>query len=426
MAEIPNSYGNFLTPALIQAEQDKGKGLLNATPTPRPYFTPSPSLRNRVQAALGAFGQGVQASQGFNRGQAAPDAFGSFLAGATGGLGAPSAQDIAAAEAKRNAEVQMAQLESTPIDDVSPDLVATHPELKGIPLGMINKLAPFIQRADKATRVISRPMAENIAKAQSWMTPQQQAELANRISGMDVEDARLMIPAEPRREQNDTTLTDQEQNAIGKSMRGEKLSQADLKGLRPQVLAQLSLKPIPLSAESAKASANALSGIQQINVALNVLKGGKSGKMDIFAANMKPGWLGDTAASMFGSEKAQTLRTAVKEAGDVITRLRTGAALNTQEEKYYGNLLLGFMRGDEGNINSLTVVQNFLKNVENQVRNGRRIPGLVEGGQPTFVEGEGPILPSATQETPDSIKAEYRAGRLTKEQAKEKLKAGGF
>lgn len=135
------------------AEQDKyfleqsevGKRLREQGITPRANFAPTPSQRDRVMSALLAFQQGAQAAQ-----KVAPqgDAFGSFLAGAAGGIGAPSAQDLANKQAEDMAKAQMAQFEATPIDEVSPDIVERFPELKGVPLGFVNRISPLLQRHD--------------------------------------------------------------------------------------------------------------------------------------------------------------------------------------------------------------------------------------------------------------------------------------
>jgi hypothetical protein len=59
-----------------------------------------------------------------------------LLAGLGAGASVPGMMD----------EMRMKQLEATPVDQVSPGLVESYPELRGIPLGMVHKLAPLLGR----------------------------------------------------------------------------------------------------------------------------------------------------------------------------------------------------------------------------------------------------------------------------------------
>lgn len=131
----------------------------------------------------------------------------SFLAGLTGAFGATSAEDIMAARQKAQAEAQLAQLEVTPLTaDNFPGLIQKHPELDGMPLGLVNKILPLIgktegfQRAYALTLLrdrlrdedmnISPEAAQNIEDAYEGKMPG----LAKKITGLRGSIAAMMLP----------------------------------------------------------------------------------------------------------------------------------------------------------------------------------------------------------------------------------------
>jgi len=88
-----------------------------------------------------------------------------------------------------------------------------------------------------------------------------------------------------------------------------------------------------LGVEATKTKENALSGIRALNTIESEIRRGGRGLLLL--------------ADLPGSLGARTLATARREASDVITRLRTGAALNENEEKFYLKQLPNSFDGDK-------------------------------------------------------------------------------
>ena len=138
---LPNAQTGFWANKELQEHSANGKEIAERSQTVRPYFNPSPSLRDRVASAMMAFQQGMAASKGVM------DPTAAVLSSFAGGFGAPSPEAIASQRAQQQAAAQMAAFEATPIEDVSPD-IAEKFGLQGVPLGLVNKISPFLQRHD--------------------------------------------------------------------------------------------------------------------------------------------------------------------------------------------------------------------------------------------------------------------------------------
>lgn len=126
---------------LGRAYRDRPSGAL------RPIATrPASGVADLIANALIGASSGLQASQQVNSlGNPALSA----LAGAGGALAAPRIQDIRAQREAQLAQAQLQALDMTPVDQVSPALVEKFPELAGLPLGAINRIAPILQRQDQ-------------------------------------------------------------------------------------------------------------------------------------------------------------------------------------------------------------------------------------------------------------------------------------
>ena len=104
------------------------------------------TARDVLLSALIGSGEGSEASQAAAR---TGDPLAAVVAGITGsmrGVAKNSPQQIAQARAKQAADAQMAQLESIPISQVSPKLVEEFGLDPNTPLGLVQKIAPLLQR----------------------------------------------------------------------------------------------------------------------------------------------------------------------------------------------------------------------------------------------------------------------------------------
>jgi hypothetical protein len=110
-----------------------------------PAFARSKDNRARLLNAL----LGIQAGQAAaQQSVALGDPFGAAIAGFAAQAGAPTAERIAAQREAEAAQQQMAVFESQPVESISPALVEKFPELQGLPLGVVSKLAPALQRSE--------------------------------------------------------------------------------------------------------------------------------------------------------------------------------------------------------------------------------------------------------------------------------------
>lgn len=144
MAENAQS---FFQPGFFNEESQRGQ---RARDNPRSILPRTTRGSSKVadtllNALLGVQG-GIQAAQG-TAGAGSPLL--SFLSGAAGAVGAPRVEDIRAQRDAQQQQLLMQQMESLPVDQVSPDLVKGLKDLdidiSGIPLGVVNKLSPVFK-----------------------------------------------------------------------------------------------------------------------------------------------------------------------------------------------------------------------------------------------------------------------------------------
>ena len=117
----------------------------NALPNIAGWGQAKPEMRDIIMSALAGLGTSSQAAT-----QAARlgDPVSAALAGIGGAFQAPSAQHFATQRAQLQQQQMEAQLAATPVDQISPAIVEKHPEFSGMPLGVVQKLAPFLNRQE--------------------------------------------------------------------------------------------------------------------------------------------------------------------------------------------------------------------------------------------------------------------------------------
>lgn len=113
----------------------------------------SSSTRNR---RFSFFNMLSGAAAGVKAGQGAGDPFSAALLGIGGALQAPTEDEVIASREAQIAEARAKQIESLPLQQVSPDMVrelkALGYDVKDLPLGAIRQIAPLIQDAVERRR----------------------------------------------------------------------------------------------------------------------------------------------------------------------------------------------------------------------------------------------------------------------------------
>ena len=113
---------------------------------------PARGVPDAITNALLGIQAGIQGSQGVNQ---LGSPLLSALAGASAAASAPRAQDIQAQREAALAQARVQALDAIPVDEVSPGLVERFPELQGLPLGAVNKLAPMLQRQEQLEQTLA-------------------------------------------------------------------------------------------------------------------------------------------------------------------------------------------------------------------------------------------------------------------------------
>ncbi len=134
------------------AESERGRGLRDRPQSILPKL-PRPTGRDVLGSALVGLRESLSAVQ-----EAAKlgDPLTAVLAGFAGGAGAPTPQAIANQREGQAAELQSKLLDNMAVDEVSPKLTERFPELKGIPLGVVNKIAPLLQKQEQYEQLLNR------------------------------------------------------------------------------------------------------------------------------------------------------------------------------------------------------------------------------------------------------------------------------
>lgn len=179
-----------------------------------------------------------------------------------------------------------------------------------------------------------------------------------------------------------------------------------------------------LPAKSAEMIANLESGKDSINVMRRIL-GGPKGAL----RKAKAGTFGARLWSI-GDTEAQDLGKAAGEAADVLTRARTGAALNKDEQDYYGRLFLSVLDTEETTKRALDRYEKLFDETQALMKQGRggtesktaflgRLSGSFKGGS-----GAGPEQAVGQDDYVPILDPQGRRGRVPKSKFAEKLKQG--
>lgn len=310
-------------------------------------------INNPFQNAL------ISSYQAANLASQAPNPFMAALGGAAVG-----AQQL---QANRQQQLEMANFE-----DVAPQMASQFPQLAKL---RAKDAYPLVKELMLQQTKQAKPISEGTKAQLKQLRP-------------ELTEEQLMTIDEPTA----TKYVLENMKQVGAGQRAiiglerakelQKLSPQELEilsqqtGISPEFLSQvkrssislLGLTPKPMSSESAKNVATAESGIRQIDKLMEFYRTSPNARMVL----SKIGGIGAEAA-VVGDTEAQKILNASQEAADTITRLRTGAALNREEEIYYGNLLRNRWKTLGGQLDSLNNVKQFLESVYEDLQTGKRV-----------------------------------------------------
>lgn len=144
----PTATPNYWSQSDINAAQNDGKDLLDNPASSLPPLAgwgqaPAPDDRDTLISALMGMRQSAADSENAAK---FGDPVTAALAAIGGAAAAPSPQAIAAQRQALNAQRQMQMISSMPVDEIAPNIVAAHPELKGLPLGVVERISPILGR----------------------------------------------------------------------------------------------------------------------------------------------------------------------------------------------------------------------------------------------------------------------------------------
>lgn len=140
----------------------------------------------------------------------------------------------------------------------------------------------------------------------------------------------------------------------------------------------------PLSADAAKMIANMDSGVDSINKARMLLSSGRGKTLQMKAGSPFPRF------ASLGDQDAQRLRKHVMETVDILTRGRTGAALNNQELEQYGTQILNWADNIDVAQEMLDKYEKFFRDTKENLQRGRIQQGDMTPQQ--FMENE--VMPA--------------------------------
>lgn len=176
----------------------------------------------------------------------------------------------------------------------------------------------------------------------------------------------ILTKSEPAGKPDKTLLTKSE--FLKRNKAGEKLSANDFQ------IVDDSQSPgnKPLSSQAALNIENANSGIRAIDRMMETL----TKRPEIYRKAGAPGISGLLSV---GDPASQKYKNDLNEATDVITRLRTGAALNAEEQKFYSGQLSSILNSPDVAKNNLLKVRDFYKGIIDRITSGTRSDTPTEG-----------------------------------------------
>lgn len=142
-------YSAHFPDSAIKAAQAAGRNLRDNPASVLPPLAgwgqqAEPEARDQIISALMGINKSMEAAQSAAR---FGDPFTAALAALSGAAAQPGAQAIANQRQEAQREAMLRAFQSAPVEAVSPAMVQAHPELKGIPLGLVHQLAPLIEKA---------------------------------------------------------------------------------------------------------------------------------------------------------------------------------------------------------------------------------------------------------------------------------------
>lgn len=218
-----------------------------------------------------------------------------------------------------------------------------------------------IGQADPAEQVYGPRIGPPLLKfLQDKVLAQSALEKALSVQGLRTEAVKTGQAAK----QEADILNPQEQSVL------EELSGAPkgrFAGVRKGAIPVAQLVPKELSSENNKLKNNAEAGLSEISTIRNIFS--KTGRATV--AKASAGGLTGKLVRL-GDKEAIKLKDASANLSDVISRLRTGAAINATEERVYKEAILDWSRDPENNADALNRVQQFLSGVKDDIEAGKR------------------------------------------------------
>lgn len=128
----------------------------------------------------------------------------------------------------------------------------------------------------------------------------------------------------------------------------------------------------PPSAETTKVGNLATSGLRAVQKIKDIVSDPANQKKFFKPADIAGGFGGEFLATLSGDTQAQIMVDQISELSDVMSRLRSGAAITVSEERRYGKLLNGRFKTKEAYASAIKTVEDFLSGVEKDITTGRR------------------------------------------------------
>lgn len=377
---------------LIKERQAEGIARRDAVFAPFERRRKAPTLTNRLLTILQGAAAGVRA------GQEAKDPLSALILGASSGAQVPQAMEAQETQRRRSeAQTRMEELEITPIEAVSPQLVETFKklhgvDLRGVPAGLVNKYAPLLE--DKFTQKLALASMQNqmrdtdrlLTKEEISFVESQRPELKGRLGNIRASLLQSILP----------------QNVIN-PITGESVQAP--KGTR-------FLAP--------PGAARAQEGISGLNQFLQTLNLAETALTKVPAGRIG-GSLTDFTNRLTGAfPEAAEARSLLNAMPSLAARILSGEVgnLNEQEQARAAQLIPKLSGTATERANSLrnlkTLLQSAVARQQKIVRGGM-------GGQDQT--GEQSL---SGDEQANKIKRAYQDGVISKEDARKKLKDLGY
>lgn len=327
-----------------QAIRDNPRSMI---PNFAPVYNAEPTGRDVLASALMGFNKGMEA---VTRSAALGDPFVAAMSGIAGAGAQPGPDAIAAQRQQMMQAQQLAQLEATPIDTVSPGLVEQYPELKGMPLGLVQKITPLIAETGRKKR------AEMVAHAA-------------RGGGIYTDpDTGMMFSVKPMHGGNQLIpLPGQSIGPDGKVL------------FASQEREKAAERPKEIGAEAAVKVSMAQDGLTNLGDIRQALSSPRARELILKAGGS---W---KALTSLGDPEAEALANAIFQVADAEARIKTGAAINEKEVESYFNALVPKTGTVDGILDRLNRKERYFNSINSMLTTNKRLPGGAVGGRESSV-----------------------------------------